>query len=202
MLKLGKFEYDVKYAEIYAGFLDAKASENNCGMGVNEFAWYIEIETDYVDFFDESTLISLYHNNGFGLPIKSWKELEGVKLEWDSPFNEKEEEAGTLYVFEHEDVTSGTIEILEREGNKFRVRWEGKGNVYWDEEYGEDVPFLFEGIAEFTGINVCCGNINSYEELLNAMKEFINMDEFELSEDSDFSKKEYHSRRVRFIPKL
>lgn len=90
--------------------------------------------------------------NIFKLDIKSWKDIAGLSLKWDSQYNKNGEEAGTLYVFEHEYVNSGTIQFLERNGNKFKVKWTGTANVYWNDEYGEDVPFYFEGDVKFTGI--------------------------------------------------
>lgn len=29
--------------------------------------------------------------------------------------------------------------------------------MYWDDEYGEDVPFSFEGEVEFSGVRIICG---------------------------------------------
>lgn len=68
------------------------------------------------------------------------------------PYNEKGEEAGSLYVFEHEDVIKGTIEFLRREGRKYYIRWSGTANVFWNDEYGADVPFAFE--EERTPMNI------------------------------------------------
>ncbi|MDE7245669.1 MAG: hypothetical protein K2O18_17085 [Oscillospiraceae bacterium] len=72
----------------------------------------------------------LYHCNGIHLDVSSWKDLQGLVLTWDSEYNEKGDEAGVLYVYEHEDVTKCKIEFLERHGVRFLVRWTGTDHVF------------------------------------------------------------------------
>ncbi len=85
--------------------------------------------------------VSLYHNEGFSTNIKELSELLGKKYVWDSENNEKGEDAGTLYVLEHENVTKGVIEILEVTDEFITIKWTGLANVYWDEDLSENVPF-------------------------------------------------------------
>lgn len=140
-------------------------------------------EDGYDDY--ESVEPRLYHNNGFSLNVRSWKSVEGMSKVWEEEYNEDEEEAGCLYIFGHDPVTSGKIEFLKRKGTEFLVKWTGTANVYWDEEYDTDVPFEFEGWISFGGILACCDRISDRSELEEAMKEFINVDEFEcVSEES------------------
>lgn len=61
----------------------------------------------------ELRTIRLYHNNGFHIGVKEPNKLIGKSFEWNEAYNNKGEEAGTLYVLEHEDVTSGKIDILD-----------------------------------------------------------------------------------------
>ena len=143
----------------------------------------------------------LYHNNGFVIEnISSWKELEGQKLVWESEYNERDEEAGFLCVFEHENVTKGTIEILERRGTSFLVRWAGTANVYWDDEYGEDVPFSFEGEARFTGILACADVELTAEEMRAAIQKYINMSEFVFESQESYKTHIGKSYRWEYVP--
>ncbi len=200
MFKLGKLEFEVESAVIDAVFSDA-------GMGVldplrkenqPEFKWYLEIEMKDGDFvtewipddeddddepFYESVSPILYHNNGFRMDVKSWKDLEGMSKTWESDCNEDGEEAGYLYVFEHEDVTSGTIEFLKREGNVFYVKWNGTANVFWNDEYGEDVPFEFEGDATFKGLLTLGVDVTNLEDVKIKLSKYIDMGEFEFESE-------------------
>lgn len=196
MFTLGKLKFDVENATFSGGFIDSAMSKRMQSTGLAEFHWFIEIDMNAGDFvtelddeelenleddeeiYYESVSPRLYHNNGFRIDIKSWKDIEGLSLKWNSQYNANGEEAGTLYVFEHEAVTSGTIEFLERNGKRFLVRWTGTANVYWDDEYGEDVPFSFEGEVEFSGVSAYCDDISTLDELKIAMTDFINLDEY------------------------
>lgn len=209
MFKLGNSEFQVKGASFYAGFSDDKMNVRMQCEPKNDFVWLIDIgmeygplitklkqdddefdEDEYDDEYDddkyeddyddyEEVSPRLYHNNGFSLDVRSWKAIEGMSKTWEEEYNENDEEAGCLCVFEHEDVTSGTIEFLKRQGTEFLIRWTGTANVYWDDEYGADVPFEFEGWIPFEGIYAGCDRISDRKELEEAMAEFIDISEFE-----------------------
>ncbi len=129
--KLNNVDYHVENATFsvnYVGndfkiFIDISAIENNKKVVY------------------ELSNIRLYHENGFQSGVKSIKDLVGKKYIWNSTTNGKGEEAGFLYVLEHEDVTSGTIEFLNYQDNKITIKWIGMANVYWDDKFGENVPF-------------------------------------------------------------
>ncbi len=215
MFKLGKLSFDVENATFGGSFMDSGMSKRMQCTGQPEFHWYIEIDMQEGDFvteshddeiedddeiFYESVSPRLYHNNGFKLDIKSWKDVEGLSLKWDSQYNANGEEAGTLYVFEHEDVTSGTIEFLKRSGNKFLVRWTGNANVYWNDEYGEDVPFSFEGEVEFSGVTAHCDDISTLDELQMVMAEFINLEDYKCISNDTHKIETGVSRKWKFAP--
>ncbi len=225
MFKLGKLEFAVESADLCAGFSDA-------GMLVFDLLdkekkpkikWYLEIDMEYGDFvtesaqqeaeeegeepFYESVPPVLYHNNGFRMDVKSWKDLEGMSKTWESDCNKDGEEAGSLYVFEHEDVTSGKIEFLKREGNVFHVKWSGTANVFWDDEYDEDVPFEFEGDATFRALLASGVDATNLDDMKIELSKYINMDEFEFESEKtyplhsgDEGKKTVH--RFNFVPKI
>jgi hypothetical protein len=187
MFKIRNKEFNVQEAQINMCFYDkefCKRREENA-----EYKLLCFINVDMNDeWIDEAWWSpSLYHNNGIRLDIGSWKELEGITLTWNSEINERGEEAGGLYVFEHEAVTSGKIEILERQENKFKIRWSGKGNIFWDDEYGGNVPFELECMADFKGICLCCEGINE-EEIRAQLSKLINIDEFEMIVDNSGSR--------------
>lgn len=92
--------------------------------------------------------LNLYHNNGFETGETHYLALKGRKYVWTSAFNGDGEEAGFLYVQEHEDVTCGVIEIVDVNIEKIRMRWTGRADVDWNEEFCRDVPFETEFEAE------------------------------------------------------
>ncbi len=208
MFKIGNSEFKLRHGSFYAAFLDDKMNIRMCYEPQNSLSWHLDIhmeegplitqsknhykdgdnydEDDYDDEDDyESVEPNLYHNNGFSLNVYSWKSVEGMSKTWEEEYNEEEEEAGCLYIFGHDPVTSGKIEFLERKGSEFLVRWTGTADVYWDDEYGRDVPFEFEDWLSFDGIYANCDRISDRSELEEAMKEFIDISEFEcVSEES------------------
>ena len=52
-----------------------------------------------------------------------------------------------MYVFEHEDIIKGKIEILSKEENTLTIKWSGIANIYANGGYDADVPFecVFKG---------------------------------------------------------
>ena len=49
-----------------------------------------------------------------------------------------------MYVLEHENVTSGIIDILDITKDMIKIKWSGQANVFWNEEFGENVLFETE----------------------------------------------------------
>lgn len=85
--------------------------------------------------------LHLYHHNGFQTGVKKKAELAGKKYVWQEAYNAQGEDAGFLYVLEHENVTEGTIEILGVDREDIILKWTGKANVFWDDVFGADIPF-------------------------------------------------------------
>ncbi len=96
-------------------------------------------ENDNVEYDMRS--VRLYHNNGFNTHTSDFGKLKGRKFVWKNEYNAEAEEAGTLYVQEHEAVREGTIEILNVENGQITIKWSGKADVGWNEKYGSKVPF-------------------------------------------------------------
>ena len=99
----------------------------------------IKAENDQVEY--ELSELHLYHNNGFQTGAKKTADLAGKKYVWKEAYNDNGEEAGFLCVLEHENVTEGTIEIMDIGKNYITLKWTGKANIFWDDTFGADVPF-------------------------------------------------------------
>ena len=183
MFKLGESEFEVETAELYAVFQtwDDEADTS--------LVWCINIDMeegtlapeDEDDEDEETVSPNLYHENGFRIEqAHSWKELEGVVLEWEEEENDNGEDAGFIHAFDTEMITEGKIEFLERNGDKYLARWSGVT------EY--ETPFEFEGELKFTGILADGASISNQEELKSALAPFIDMDEFECVPEESYDK--------------
>ena len=177
MFKLGESEFEIKEADLTAAFRTCDDEEDT------EFVWviYIKMEEGTLDEDEETVSPCLYHENGFRIEdVHSWKELEGVTLEWDEEENDNGEDAGYIQTFDTEIITEGRIEFLKRNGRKYLVKWSGVT------EY--ETPFEFEGELDFSGILVDSASIPNQEELEAAMTPFIDMEEFECVPESGYDK--------------
>ncbi len=94
--------------------------------------------------------IRLYHNDGIQTFAKKPKDLIGKSFVWNGASTEHGENAGYLCVGEHSPIENGKIEILDVKRNSIRIKWNGKADVDWDENYGEDVPFETEFSAQLS----------------------------------------------------
>lgn len=133
-LVLNNIKYNVK---------EAKVSFTDIG---GNFKMFIDISADSNDVEYELSYIRLYNEEGFLTGVNNYDDLKGKKYVWDSIENESGEFAGSLYVLEHEDITKGTIEILDCNSSLIKIKWSGIANVYWNEKFGANVPF--EAIIE------------------------------------------------------
>ena len=106
---------------------------------------YIDVEMNPIIKDEESWPPSLCHQ-GLTLPVNSWEELTGQKIEYESAYVGEycHPEIGMLYVFGHEETRSNIIEFGEIENGEIHCKWEGINNIYWDEEFGNDVPFKLD----------------------------------------------------------
>jgi len=172
--KLNNVEYKIDNTKIYIDneekgirlFIEVNASTNNSNL----------------DF--ELKKIHLYHNNGFQTGISTIMDLKGKKYSWSSYINENDEEAGYLYILEHEDVTKATIEIIDILKDQMVIRWEGFANVFWNEEFGRDVPFETEFIVKLPKIKKICINAyqkNEFKIDNNCKIELINFEDIEFA---------------------
>ena len=123
--------YDITDVYFYAEFRD---TEIILSIDLNA-----ETNDDEVEY--DLSSIRLYHENGFNTHAATFEALKGKIIELELDPDADEPTAGSLYVLEHEDITKGTIEITDVSENTITIHWSGLANVYWDEQYGEDVPF-------------------------------------------------------------
>ena len=112
-------------------------------------------------------------------PIRRWVDVAGQVAEWSEPYDEEAgEHNGNFYVFEHGDIARARLRFPERDGVTFRFEWEGVCDVFWDEDYGQDVPFSASGWAEFTGVTVQGSEADTDETLRGRLAEYLDPRDF------------------------
>ncbi|MCM3337489.1 hypothetical protein M3650_02205 [Paenibacillus sp. MER TA 81-3] len=154
-LKIKDRQFPIKEAAITATLLDPYWIDTYGPEYPRHLLWSLNIDTVPREYDEEQWEPRLHHEN-LNFALRSWKGLEGKRHCWSEPLDAEGEPEGGIYVFGHEDITEGNLHIGTRRGNHFQVDWKGVCHIYWDDEYGSDVPFELNCTAVFTGIQINC----------------------------------------------
>lgn len=84
----------------------------------------------------------LYINNGIPIKENDIESIIGKSFEYD--YDTDNSQTWIMYVFGHENIKKGKIEILSKEDNKLRLKWCGEADIFFNEDYDERVPFESE----------------------------------------------------------
>lgn len=152
---------------------------NGQGKGLG---WSLEISSPQTEVDDDfwAPFITIERA---GFPARDWRALEGQDYVWNSPVDEATGEAnGTLYVFEHADISKAHLHFGRREGLKYHVRLTGLCDVHYDDTYGADVALSVSATVEFSSIVVAGSERDTAETLRARLSEHVNIDDFEQGE--------------------
>jgi hypothetical protein len=117
------------------------------------------------------------------LPIQRWVDVAGQTIEWLGPYDEKAGVPnGIFYIEQHESIERARLRFTQRDGTAFRFEWEGACDIYWDEEYGRDVPFSMAGWARFIGVTVFGSGADTAESLWGRLAQYLDPRDFVLGE--------------------
>lgn len=120
----------------------------------------------------------VYHEN-LHFPIRRWMDVVGQTVEWSGPYDDESGQPnGGFYVLEHGDIARARLCFAERDGARFRFEWEGVCDVFWNEEYGQNVPFSASGWAEFTGVTVRGNDSDTDQTLSLRLAEYLDTSDF------------------------
>lgn len=123
----------------------------------------------------------LRHNFGIKVDIAGWTGLEGKCWVFGGASDENNNEAGFLGVYEEEALKECRFEVIKRDGRKFTIKWDGIGDMFFDEDYDSDVPFECEFVAEFEGIGIQqCVADQTEKGLRETLGKMIDLDDFKL----------------------
>jgi hypothetical protein len=169
--------FPIGRAELSAAIPDPYWSAKYNRSGDPRLAWHFEVKGERVDGQDLWEPL-VYHQN-LHFPVRRWPEVAGQVVEWSTTVDDESGEPnGAFYVLEHEAISQGRLCFFERDTVRFRFSWVGICDVFWDEEYGQDVPFAAEGWATFTGVRVCGSESDTDESLLARLAQYLDVRDF------------------------
>lgn len=104
--------------------------------------WEVEVETESEEYDGERWEPRLYYQ---GLLVDAFEDAgpHGRLTSWVSTSDEgyPHPEAGYMYVFGHHGLRSCTVTFGIQAGRFIELKWSGKCDVFWDDEFSKDVPF-------------------------------------------------------------
>lgn len=129
--------------EQYLMIKDLDFDIENTKIFIKNNLLFLELRAENKKCFGDNWAPYLYVNNG--IPIDNADELVGKVFEYD--YEKDSSQTWIMYVFEHEDIIKGKIEILSKEENTLTIKWSGIANIYANGGYDTDVPFecVFKG---------------------------------------------------------
>jgi len=168
MFKIKDLEFDIEHA-----YLDAYVSDLD-----GEMVFGLQIKTKekedvflgYSAHFETDMLLNIKPNE-----ITKWQDIAGRKVEWEDYLEDEEEPDGFLYIFEHEAVYNAKIEIKNID-NRIYVKIDALCDVYFDDDYSDNLPLKIETEIDFYGIP--CGKNTSENDCINEIKPYLDVSNF------------------------
>ncbi|HWG46626.1 MAG TPA: hypothetical protein VN688_27945 [Gemmataceae bacterium] len=109
-------------------------------------------------------------------PRVPWQEIEGQVLEWRDSWDEgMANERSTMYLFEHGSIKNCRLEFAERREAEFSLLWQGLCDLFWDEDYSDNLDFQIEARVQFIGIAVYEKEPSTSQQMLSR---FQNLSDF------------------------
>jgi hypothetical protein len=102
----------------------------------------VEIETHQEKFDGELCAPYLYHQ-GLRIAARNATELQPRTASWQtsSTADYIHPELGIMYVFGHHDVHNCALTFGKYDAGRIELSWVGLCDVFWNEEFGNNVPF-------------------------------------------------------------
>jgi len=176
-ITLRDLRFPIGRAELSAAVPDPYWSAKYNPSGDRRLFWYFELQGERAAGVEMWEPL-VYHQN-LHFPVRRWVEVAGQAVEWSTAVDDESGEPnGSFYVLEHEAISRGRLRFLERDGLRFRFSWDGVCDVFWDEEFGRDVPFSAEGWAMFTEVIVRGSENDTAESLRERLEGYLETRDF------------------------
>lgn len=170
--------FALKSAELSAAIPDPYWSHMYNPTGDSRLFWSLNVQAER-EPEGEMWGPRVYHEN-LHFPIRRWMDVVGQVIEWSERYEEKSGEPnGGFYVLEHGDIPAALLRFPERNGIAVRFEWEGICDVFWDDDYGQDVPFWASGWAEFNRVIVRGSESDTDATFRDRLAEYLDPSDFE-----------------------
>ena len=205
MLQLADLHFEIRSAVLQASISDPYWCDTYNKGDQKELSWGIDVHTKETDLDGDRWAPYVYHQS-LKYPIRHWMELAHQKVVWDAPYDEESGVPnGGFYVWEHGSINKGELRILDRDGADFHIEWEGDCNVYWDDKYGEHVPFSLQTVAGFKEVYVHGNEIDSNDTFMDRLAAYIDPNDFvqqAIEKNGHCYSSGVGMAHCRFLPKL
>lgn len=163
-----KFVFDGHEYRIVTGQITASIGDPywcdtyNDGNG-KAIAWSIHFSTESDD---EELSPPNVDFDGIQIDVPNWHDLVGYSTRWGDAINiETDDRYGMVYVYDHQLISNGSVQITARDGKSFLVEATGQN------EQGQ--RFTIVSPAEFMGIYVRGSEKDSDETIRARLKQYL-----------------------------
>ncbi len=159
-------DYRIVSAKIFASIGDPYWCDTyNHGKG-KPISWSIRFETESDDKELAPPNIDF---EGIQITGRNWHDLRGYESHWSDPINsETGERYGMTYVYDHQLIRKGNVQISARDGVRFHVNASGQNE--------EGQHFAIDAPAEFAGIYVNGSEPDTDETIRDRLLTYIDDD--------------------------
>jgi hypothetical protein len=185
----------VDSAFLFAEIRELTEARTMWGARNEGIAWFVEVRSKE-NIAGENDGWEPYAECICKFPRLPWQSIDGQVLEWDDSWDEEMgNQRSSLYLFDHCPIMNSRLEFSERRKTEFNLRWQGQCDLFWDEEYGENLELLIETKVQFIGIAVYKGDPSIARRMLS---QFQNPSEFIQDSIPTYAK----GSTTQFKPKL
>lgn len=118
---------------------DIDKAEMSIEQNGEKFTLFLEVRTNRKKICGEIWSPYLYINNGIPVSTNNIDELVNMNFAYD--YKKDNSQTWIMYIFEHQDIMKGKIEILSREGDMLTIKWSGEADIFFNSDYAKNVPF-------------------------------------------------------------
>jgi len=136
----------------------------------------LELQAAEVEYDGEIWSPVLSHD-WLPFPSRDWRALANREVKWPEAAVTGPQD-GDMYVFGHHDVYEDELVFGDRRGLEVDVSWHGLCDIFWDEEFGERVPFAATATTRFSAVCLLgCGQDDA-DTFLERFALYLNPDDF------------------------
>jgi len=144
----------VASAILFAEIRELAEARKMWGPRNEGIAWFLEVKTED-NQAGENDAWEPYAECICRFPQLHWRDIEGQVLEWDESWDpEMGNQRSGLYLFHHCPIRNSRLEFADRRRSEFHCRWQGQCDLFWDENYQDNLDLHIEAKVQFIGIAV------------------------------------------------